>query len=77
MNLFPDKFGIESSMTSFMDFYNYCQETQFSKPEARTELNRGFRLKDVDARSLERMANAWDEMREGREASWWPVPPSW
>jgi radical SAM superfamily enzyme YgiQ (UPF0313 family) len=77
MNLFPDKFGIESSMTSFMDFYNYCEKTQFSKPEARTELNRGFRLKDLDARSLERMANAWDEMRKGREASWYPIPPSW
>jgi hypothetical protein len=77
MNLFPDKFGIESSMTSFMDFYNYCDETQYSKPEARTELNRGFTLKDIDARSLERMANAWDEMRKGREASWYPIPPSW
>jgi radical SAM superfamily enzyme YgiQ (UPF0313 family) len=77
MNLFPDKYGIESTMSSFMDYYHYCQETQFRNPEARTELNRGFRLKDVDARSLERMANAWDQMREGREAGWYPIPPSW
>jgi radical SAM superfamily enzyme YgiQ (UPF0313 family) len=77
MNLFPDKFGIESSMTSFMDFYNYCRDTQFASPEARTELNRGFKLKDVDARSLARMADAWDAMRVGREANWWPIPPSW
>jgi radical SAM superfamily enzyme YgiQ (UPF0313 family) len=77
MNLFPDKYGIESSMISFMDFYNYCEETQLSKPEARTELNRGFKLKDLDARSVERMANAWDEMRKGREDSWYPIPPSW
>jgi radical SAM superfamily enzyme YgiQ (UPF0313 family) len=77
MNLSPEKYGIESSMTSFMDFYHYCQDTQYSKPEARTELNRGFRLKDVDARSLERMANAWDEMREGKETIWYPIPPSW
>jgi hypothetical protein len=77
MNLFPDKFGIESSMTSFMDFYHYCRDTQFAGPQARTEMNRGFKLKDVDARSLERMANAWDAMRAGREANWWPVPPSW
>jgi radical SAM superfamily enzyme YgiQ (UPF0313 family) len=77
MNLFPQKYGIETSMTTFMDFYRYCQETQFSRPEARTELNRGFKLKDVDARSLVRMANAWDELREGRETIWYPIPPSW
>ena len=77
MNSFPDKFGIESSMTSFMDFFNYCRDTQYSRPEARSELNRGFKLKDINARSLERMADAWDAMREGRETSWWPVPASW
>lgn len=77
MYLFPDKFGIESSMTSFMDFYNYCRDTQYSKPEARSELNRGFKLKDINARSLERMADAWDAMRESRETSWWPIPASW
>lgn len=77
MNLFPDKFGIQSSMTSFMDFYNYCKDTQFSGPEARSELNRGFKLKDVDARSLERMADAWDRERQGREMSWVPVPSGW
>ena len=77
MNLFPDKFGIVSNMTSFMDFYTYCRETQFNSPEARTELNRGYKLKDVDARSLERMADAWDALRMGKEANWWPIPPSW
>jgi radical SAM superfamily enzyme YgiQ (UPF0313 family) len=77
MNLFPDKFGIESSMTSFMDFYNYCQETQFTNPGARTERNRGFRLKDLDSRSLESMADAWDKLRTGKEANWWPIPTSW
>jgi radical SAM superfamily enzyme YgiQ (UPF0313 family) len=77
MNTFPEKYGIESSMTSFMDFYNYCRDTQYARPEARSELSRGFKLKDVNARSLERMADAWDAMRGGRETSWWPVPASW
>jgi radical SAM superfamily enzyme YgiQ (UPF0313 family) len=77
MNLFPDKFGIESNMTSFMDYYNYCQSTQYSSPTARTELNRGYKLKDLDARSLKQMADTWDAMRAGRETSWWPIPPSW
>jgi hypothetical protein len=77
MNLFPDKFGIESSMTRFMDFYGYCLNTQFASPDARSELNRGYRLKDVDARSLKLMADDWDAMRVGREDNWWPVPPSW
>jgi len=77
MNLFPDKYEIISSMNSFMDFYTYCRETQFNNPGARTELNRGFKLKDLDARSLERMADAWDELRVGKEANLWPIPPSW
>jgi radical SAM superfamily enzyme YgiQ (UPF0313 family) len=77
MNMFPDKFGIVSNMSSFLDFYNYCRDTQYSRPEARSELHRGFTLKDVNARSLERMANDWDTMRAGRETSWWPVPASW
>jgi radical SAM superfamily enzyme YgiQ (UPF0313 family) len=77
MNLFPDKFGIISTMSSFMDFYTYCQETQFTNPGARTELNRGFKLKEVGSRSLERMADAWDTLRTGKEANWWPIPPSW
>ena len=41
------------------------------------EENRGFKLKDLDARSLERMADAWDALRVGKEANWWPIPPSW
>jgi radical SAM superfamily enzyme YgiQ (UPF0313 family) len=77
MNLFPDKFGIESSMSSFMDYYNYCKDTKYASPEARTELYRGFKLKDPASRSLVRMADAWDAMRAGREANWWPIPPSW
>ncbi len=77
MNQSPDKFGIVSSMTSFMDFYNYCRATQLANPGARSELNRGFRLKDLDTRSLGRMADAWDELRVGKEANWWPIPPSW
>lgn len=77
MNTFPEKFGIVSTMSSFMDFYKYCKDTQFASPEARTELNRGYTLKDLDARSLEEMANAWDALQVGRETSWWPVPRSW
>ena len=77
MNLFPDKFGIESSMKSFMDFYNYCRDTQYSSPKARSELNRGYKLKDINARTLESMANAWDEMGAGKEPVWFPVPASW
>jgi radical SAM superfamily enzyme YgiQ (UPF0313 family) len=61
MNLFPDNYKIETSMTSFMDFYTYCRETLFNNPGARTELNRGFKLKDLD----------------GKETNWWPIPPSW
>lgn len=77
MNLYPEKYGIQSSMSTFMDFYNYCRDTRQGGPGARTGLYRGYELTDPDARSLENMANAWDRARIGREASWWPVPPSW
>jgi len=77
MNLYPEKYGICSSMTTFMDFYNYCRDTRTGGPGARTGLYRGYVLDAPAARSLEKMANAWDRAREGREGSWWPVPPSW
>lgn len=77
MNLYPEKYGIQSSMSTFMDFYNYCRDTRRGGPGARTGLYRGYVLSDPAARSLEDMANAWDRARIGRESSWWPVPPSW
>ena len=73
----PEKFGIEVSMSSFMDYYHYCRNTQQSLPEARTELNRGFKLSDQQARTLEKMADAWEKERQGKERSWWPIPPGW
>lgn len=77
MNLYPEKYGIQTNMSTFMDFYNYCRDTRQGGPDARNGLHRGYDLSDPGARSLEGMANAWDRARVGREASWWPVPPSW
>jgi len=77
MNVSPERYGIQAEMSSFVDFYTYCRETQWATPDARTELHRGFRLAAADARSLAHMADVWDAARVGREASWWPVPPSW
>ena len=77
MNMYADKFGIVPTMSTFMDFYNYCRQTQRADPAARTGLHRGFDLKDPSARSLHEMSDAWDRARQGREISWWPIPPSW
>jgi hypothetical protein len=77
MSAHPAKYGIEVSMSSFADYYNYCRDTQLTAPEARGEAHRGFVPADPDARSLESMADAWDRARRGRESSWWPVPPGW
>ncbi len=77
MNVNADKFGIKSSMVTFKDFYEYCFATQFGSPQARTDLYRGFVLEEPGDRSVEAMANLWDKERAGREASWWPIPPSW
>jgi radical SAM superfamily enzyme YgiQ (UPF0313 family) len=77
MNMYADKYGLVASMTTFSDFYNYCRNTQRADPAARTGLHRGFQFKDPNAQSLEAMADAWDRARQGREISWWPIPPSW
>jgi radical SAM superfamily enzyme YgiQ (UPF0313 family) len=77
MNLYPEKFGIESSMSTFMDYYSYCEQTQLALPEAKTEMLRGFKLAEPEKRVLERMVQTWERYRTGKENSWWPVPPSW
>ena len=70
MSMYPEKYGIQTSMRTFMDFYNYCRDTRKGGPGARVGLNRGYELSDPSARSLEAMANAWDRAREGKEACW-------
>jgi radical SAM superfamily enzyme YgiQ (UPF0313 family) len=77
MQQHADKYGIEVSWTTFMDFYTYCRETQIAGPEARTGAWRGFEDAESGARSVEAMADVWDRARRGREACWWPIPPSW
>jgi hypothetical protein len=77
MNVHPDRYGIEVSMSSFADYYAYCRDTQLATPESRSEAHRGFVPSDPSARSLVAMADLWDEARRMRESSWWPVPPGW
>jgi radical SAM superfamily enzyme YgiQ (UPF0313 family) len=77
MNMHPEKFGIVSSMSTFMDYYNYCMETQLARPEAKTEQLRGYQLADPQKRNLQKMVQRWEAQRIGKENSWWPVPPSW
>jgi hypothetical protein len=77
MNLNPEKFGIESTMSTFKDYYDYCEKTQQAGPDAKTEKLRGFKLAEPNKRNLERMVQTWDAQRPGRDNSWWPIPPSW
>ncbi len=77
MNVNPAKYGIRATMSTFDDYYAYCRDTQLASSQARSEAHRGFRPADAQFRSLERMADMWDAARAGREACWWPVPPSW
>ena len=77
MQQHPEKYGITVQMTSFMDFYTYCRETQLAGPDARTGAWRGFAALDAEHTSLAVMADKWDAGRRGREACWWPIPPSW
>lgn len=77
MNLHPEKYGIESSMSTFMDYYTYCENTQLASAEAKTEKLRGFKLAAPEKRNLEYMVEIWEQNRTGKEKCWWPVPPSW
>lgn len=77
MNLAPHKYGIQSNMRTFKDYYNYCYQTGKGNPGARIGQFRGFDLSAESERSLVEMADAWDNARVGREKSWWPIPPSW
>jgi radical SAM superfamily enzyme YgiQ (UPF0313 family) len=77
MNIAPEKYGIKSTMRTFKDYYMYCFNTQYNHPVARNGMHRGYDLANEGDRSLEKMANAWDNLRKGREKSWWPIPPGW
>lgn len=77
MNVAPEKYGIQSTMRTFKDYYLYCFQTQFPHPTARVGYLRGFDLSAEKERSLVEMADAWDNARVGREKSWWPIPQSW
>lgn len=71
----PERYGVEKSMFTFQDYYEYSRDTFLNAPEARTEAHRGFR--PLKSRVLEAMSDAWDVARIGREGSWWPIPPGW
>jgi len=77
MNISPEKYGIQSTMKTFKDYFLYCFNTQYSDPRARNGEFRGYDLVNPGDRNLEEMANAWDNLRKGREKSMWPIPPGW
>ncbi len=77
MGLHPEKYGIKTSMSSFLDYYNYCRDTRYAGETARSEIHRGFTLNDPDARQLENMADAWDAERLGKEQGWRQIPAKW
>jgi len=73
----PGRYGVEVQWHTFRDWYEYCRNTQLQLPGARTGEWRGFDLLPPADRSVEAMADAWDQAAKGREACWWPIPPSW
>jgi hypothetical protein len=77
MNMHASKFGITAGMSTFMEYYHYCRETGQADPQSRYGLHRGIEMAGRSAADQEKMVNDWDKAREGREQSWWPVPPGW
>jgi hypothetical protein len=75
LSVTPAKYGVEKTLHTFQDYYDYCAATALNDPGARTELHRGFT--PIRSRQLEAMSDAWDAARLGREGSWWPIPPGW
>jgi radical SAM superfamily enzyme YgiQ (UPF0313 family) len=73
----PGRYGVNVKWHTFRDWYEYCRNTQLQLEGARTGDWRGFELLPPAERSVEAMADAWDEAAKGREATWWPIPPSW
>lgn len=77
MNVAPQKYGITSQLKTFADYYEYCRTTGIARPEARSGGSRGYGPSGENAPDLQRLADAWDNARKGREKSWWPIPPGW
>ena len=77
MSIHPEKYGVEVSMSSFADFYKYCQLTCCNEPGARTGMHRGYRSVGPRVGSLRAMADKWDARSVGREMNWAPLPPGW
>jgi len=73
----PGRYGVEVQWHTFKDWYEYCKNTQLQLPGARNGDWRGFDLMAPNERSIEALADAWDEAAQGREQTWWPIPPSW
>jgi radical SAM superfamily enzyme YgiQ (UPF0313 family) len=71
----PERYGVEKSLFTFQDYYDYCKATFLNDPRSRTEAHRGFA--PLKSRAIEAMSDAWDAARLGRESSWWPIPPGW
>ena len=77
MSTSPDLYGIELSMRTFRDYYDYCFQTRLRAPGARSGASRGFRLAPSICRSLKAMADRWDAAAQGRESAWHAIPRTW
>ena len=77
MSLEPEKYSIQVYMRTFSDYYDYCRSTLLARPEARTGVRRGFTATASAPRSLEAMAQKWNELSGGSKSGWWPIPPTW
>ncbi len=77
MSMHPERYSIEVSMSTFMDYYEYCRSTALMGQGARTGMHRGFRTAGSETRRLGIMAEKWDAMSAGRESSWMVIPSSW
>ncbi len=71
----PERFGIQTSMVTFADYYQYCAMTSVAHPQARWGVHRG--IGGPVGESYIRMAERWDAFAKQHEPSVLPLPTSW
>ncbi len=77
MSTDPGRYSVYVGFRNFMDYYNYCRKTPAHHDNLDEETPRGFHLDGERERSLEAMANKWEQMRARAKFLCYPVPRAW
>ncbi|NLE43609.1 MAG: hypothetical protein GX620_02710 [Chloroflexi bacterium] len=77
MSIRPAHYGIQVEFRTFLDYYNYCENTPVLKPELPLVAYRGYHTTAEPARRLDKLAQEWDALCAKQSARCLPVPRTW